>query len=105
MPVFTPPVDTILPPVSDDPREIRANPLGYRLRRHYARGLVGRNVFKLVDGTYTEAQPAIYIDASATFKGDPAITVLVTYLGGHSHPVTTAEAAALTAAGYGANIV
>lgn len=50
------------------------------------------NVFKLTNGTYTEQQPT-----------DPT-TIAITYYGGHEYPVTAAEAAALTAAGYGANI-
>lgn len=50
------------------------------------------NVFKLVDGTFTEVQPV-----------DPA-TIAITYYGGHEYPVSAAEVTALVAAGYGANI-
>lgn len=49
----------------------------------------GRNVFKLVDGSFTENQP-----------NDPAV-IAKTYHGGHVHTLTDAEAADLTAAGYG----
>jgi len=52
----------------------------------------GHNVFKLTDGSYTEVQPS------------DMTTVDIEYLGAHIHTVTDAEAAALTAAGYSANI-
>lgn len=50
------------------------------------------NVFKLLDGTYTEQQPTSWD------------TVAVTYYGGHVYTVTAAEAIALTTAGYGSNL-
>jgi len=56
---------------------------------HYRGPTVGVNLFKLTDGTYTEAQP------------DDSATVAVWYLGGREYTVTDGEAAALTAAGYG----
>ena len=61
-------------------------------------GLIVRpvNVFKLTDGTYTETQP-ITNDVQGGWE-----TVAVCYYGGHSYTVDAAEAAALTAAGYGA---
>lgn len=49
----------------------------------------GRNVFKLVDGTFTENQPM-----------DPAVIEKV-YHGGHVHTVSGQEQADLVAAGYG----
>jgi hypothetical protein len=49
-------------------------------------------VFKLTNNSFTENQP-----------GDMT-TVSVTYHGGHSHTVSAAEAALLTAAGYGSNL-
>lgn len=52
----------------------------------------GRNVYKLVDGNYTENQP-----------GTPE-EIAVTYFGGHDNVVTAEEVASLTAAGYGAYI-
>jgi hypothetical protein len=52
----------------------------------------GRNVFLLTDGTFTENEPADFS------------TIATTYHGGHSHSITAAESAALTAAGYGAYI-
>ena len=57
---------------------------------HYRGPNVGVNLFKLTDGTYTEAQPE-----------DPD-DVAVWYLGGHYHTVDDDEAAALSSAGYGA---
>lgn len=86
MPTFEPPV------VYDVPVTVRYPHPGNALLRYYSPGPRGVNVWKLVDGSYTETQPS---DAS-----------LVAYLyhGAHLHPVDDAEAAALTAAGYGANI-
>lgn len=49
----------------------------------------GRNVYKLVDGSFTENQPA---DSSV---------IAVLYHGGHVHTITAAEEADLIAAGYG----
>ena len=60
------------------------------------------NVFKLLDGTYTETQPVSNAPFTAgwelldTTVGDGGV-----YYGGHSYTVSAAEAAALTAAGYG----
>jgi hypothetical protein len=49
----------------------------------------GRNVFKLVDGNFTESQPS------------DMTTVEKVYHGGHVHTLTDAEEADLIAAGYG----
>lgn len=49
----------------------------------------GRNVYKLVDGTFTENQPS------------DMTTVAILYHGGHEHPITASEQADLIAAGYG----
>lgn len=63
------------------------------------------NVYKLLDGTYTETQPVSNAAWTAgwelldTSVGDGGV-----YYGGHSYEVSAAEAAALTAAGYGAYI-
>jgi hypothetical protein len=56
--------------------------------RHFRATARGVNVHKLLDGTYTENQPA------------DVTTVSIWYLGGHSYTVDSTEAAALTAAGY-----
>jgi hypothetical protein len=86
MPTFTPPTQNVLRFVDFSRPERFEN----RLFRFFAPLPRGVNVYKLTDGTYTEADQS---DATA-------YTVL--YHGGHSHEVTAAEAAALTAAGYGA---
>lgn len=94
MPTFTPPTDNFLNLSdfemtmfsSDDDR------ISHRLLTHYSGLPRGRNVYKLDDGTYTENEP------------NDLQTVTITYLGGHVHEVSDTEAAALTAAGYGANI-
>ena len=49
----------------------------------------GRNVFKLVDGSFTEYQP---MDQDS---------IAITYHGGHVHTITADEEADLRAAGYG----
>jgi hypothetical protein len=49
----------------------------------------GRNVFKLVDGSFTEHQP---MDQSS---------IAITYHGGHIHPITADEEQDLRDAGYG----
>lgn len=87
MATFTPPTDNLVHWA--DP----FNPaIEHRLFRYLTPGARGRNVFKLTDGSYTENQP-----------GDMT-TVSVTYYGGHEHTVSSTEATALTAAGYGAYI-
>jgi hypothetical protein len=63
-----------------------------RLMKHYAPLPRGKNVYKLVDGTYSEDYQ---FDISK---------VAITYHGGHEIPVTDQEVADLTAAGYGAYI-
>ena len=52
-------------------------------------GRRGRNVFKLVDGTYTEWQPAFPEEIAHIYHG------------GHVHELTEQEVTDLTAAGYG----
>jgi len=85
MATFTPPTDNFVVWANLYNRSIE-----HRLFRFFTPGARGRNVFKLTDNSYTEDQP-----------GDMT-TVSVTYHGGHSHTVSSSEATALTAAGYGA---
>lgn len=94
MPTFTPPTDNWLnlsdfdietPPT----QEMR---LSYRLLRFFRAMPRGRNVYRLINGTFTENEPS-----------DREL-IAVTYWGGHDHQVTDTEAAALTAAGYGTYI-
>lgn len=87
MPVFQPPTDDDV--TFNDP--FKGGPAN-SLLRFVRPGARGRNVYLLVDGTYTENEPD-YEDIEKT------------YFGGHFNVVTDAEAASLTAAGYGAFIV
>jgi len=65
------------------------------LMRRYRANLRAPNVFKLVDGSYTTAQP---------WEDVPGSVISFTYLGSHTYTISTAEAAALTAAGFGAGV-
>jgi hypothetical protein len=122
MPTFTPPVVYDWPQILDYDPQKRSNPIGYRLMRYFpARGR-GVNVFKMSDGTYPrddqtpgEPYPATdqpvegvinvsWYEGVATVQPLPNPWVVKVYYGGHSHLVDDAEAARLTAAGYGANI-
>jgi hypothetical protein len=60
-----------------------------RLFARLRNGARGRNVYKLVDGGYTENQPAYFEDIEKI------------YLGGHDNVLTAEEEADLIAAGYG----
>lgn len=94
MPIFTPPTDNWLH-LSDfdvDTPATQEMVLSYSLLRHFQSMPRGRNVYRLINGTFTENEPS---DMSL---------VATTYLGGHNNEITDAEAAALTAAGYGAFI-
>lgn len=90
MPTFEPPVaydvPTVLPTTRGPARD---------LFRWYAGGRArGRTVLKEA-GTY------VVVDMPTSARCDAAEAV---YLGGHIHTITDAEAAALTAAGFGAYI-
>ena len=85
MPTFTPPTVNDVPAVYVGDRD--QDPW-----RFFADGPRGVNVWKLLDGTYTQVEPQNYTN------------VAILYHGGHAHPITAGEAALLTAAGYGANI-
>ena len=119
MPTFTPPVVYDWPQILES--EKRDNLLGYRLMRHYPARARGVNVFKMSDGTYPRDdqapgepypatdQPAEGVINVSWYSGPtvqplPNPHVVHVYYGGHGHYVDTAEAARLTAAGYGANI-
>lgn len=90
MATFTPPTDDlfVLSNFDIDIPWSQEKRLAYRFLRHYAPLPKGRNVFKLLDGTYVENEPA------------DMDTVAVTYYGGHDYEVDAAEVADLTAAGY-----
>lgn len=93
MSIFRPPTDDFLtlgvPPQEFDSAEAR---LAYSLFKHYEPEARGRNVFLLIDGTYTENEP------------NDITTIRKVYWGGSNNEVTAAEVASLTAAGYGAYI-
>lgn len=74
-----------------------------RLWRFYDTPLRGVNVMKYTDGTYetTDSYPRNVDEDLGTSRFK---VVAVAYTGGHSYTVTAGEAAALTAAGYGAYI-
>lgn len=97
MATFRPPTDNFVTP-NPTTRETklgifsRDERLRRKLARFYPASPRGRNVFWLLDGTFTENDPA-----------DPADIRKVFY-GGHDTELTADEEAALTAAGYGAYI-
>lgn len=66
------------------------DPIANRLMRYYSPIVEGVNVFILTDGTVTTTQPASWDDVRRVLWG------------AHDEPVTSAEAALLTAAGYSA---
>jgi len=80
--VFRPPVDDDFPWA-----DYRNNNIRHRLFGYFAQGQRARNVYKLVDGTFTTVDP---LDG----------TVVLTYLGGHQYNVTQSEKDDLVAAGY-----
>lgn len=84
MAVFRPPTDDFV--YWDD---LYDNSPESRLFARVRNGARGRNVYKLVDGGYTENQPA--------WPGD----IEKIYLGGHDNVITAEEEADLIAAGYG----
>lgn len=93
MSIFRPPTDDFMvlgiPPKEFDSQEVR---LAYRLFKHFDAEPRGRNVFKLVDGSFTENEP------------NDNTTISRTYFGGSDNIVSPQEVAELTAAGYGAYI-
>lgn len=90
MPAFTPPVVNDVPAINYEPG---VDPLARRLFRHFGSNPRGRTVLKSPAGVYTT------VDNPSQDQIDAAA---VTYMGGHVYFVSVAEAAALTAAGYGA---
>lgn len=101
MPTFSPPTALDLPSVNPyEPQD----PLASRLWRHFGvRGPRGRSLLKNDDGTYTlvDTPTSDECDAAKEEKWPDGGVRPVFYLGGHRYEVTAAEAADLTAAGYG----
>ena len=94
MPTFKPPTDDFLSLADIDVDVMRttAGRRAFNLFRHYDNLPRGRNVYKMIDGTYRESDPSDWA------------TVATAYYGGHEYTVTDAEAADLTANGYWAYI-
>lgn len=98
MPTFTPPATDVVPadyiggndPWFPVPQVLRT------LWGRYRQPSRAPNVYKLVDGSYTTAEPYDW-----PYQG---AVIAFTYMGSHTYPVTQAEADALTAAGYGAGV-
>lgn len=98
MATFTPPVTDTVPAdyiAGNDPW-FPADRLLRRLWGRFHQPGRAPNVFKLVDGTYTTTQPYDW-----PYQG---AVIAFTYYGAHTYDVTAAEAAALTAAGFGAGV-
>ena len=90
---FTPPVLNRVPAVLPDTRG-----LALLLYRHVAPLAQGLNVYKYADGTYVVDRDPEHTTAEFAIDTAPVIT----YYGGHVYQVTDAEAAELSAAGFGA---
>jgi hypothetical protein len=125
MPTFTPPAITEVAPVSAT-HERYKNPLGNRLMRYYKPRSRGVAVFKLNDGTYRVQKqvPGLSVQVMEPYPPVPESQVVndalawsfyngtateypldhpvsIVYYGGTSYQVSSAEAAALVAAGFG----
>lgn len=104
--IFTPPTVADMGPVNPDTEGLQRRLFGFY--KPHQRGI---NVWKLADGTYTQDQPWPLVTPQDAKEGvlpigttATAVTYLIVYYGGHSYQVSDAEAAALTAAGYGSNL-
>lgn len=100
MSTFTPPsrnaVPPVLPTISADQSR-----LARRLFRHYRSRPEGINVYYLSDGTITEDDPDGENVVWAQGDKVGATYVVTAWYGGHDdYQLTTAEATALTLAGY-----
>lgn len=100
---FRPPTDLISGPINPDTTGLERRLMGY-----FPPAPRGRNVWVLPDGTFTEVQPWPLVSVAEANQGVLPIgdtttvaTYVFVYLGGHEYPLSDAEAAALTAAGYG----
>lgn len=125
MSTFTPPTDAIVPTVyvgsgetgMDLPSHYRdVPPAMHRLMGRFRQGNRGRNVFLMADGSITETQPPQWDPSNPTgpvTQGWNPFThsqdtssllssqqVVKVFWGGCANPVSSAEATALTNAGY-----
>ena len=99
MPTFTPPSVTGVPGVLPD------TPVGpdWSLYSRLRTPLRGQNVYKMPDGTYLlDIQPQYLSNPDPLNSANDPSAPVITYYGGHSYVVDATEAAALTAAGFGA---
>ena len=97
MATFKPPTDNFVVPVIissvyNQGQLSKEERIANRLGGHIKASARGRNIYLLTDGSYTDNQPSTFDNVSKT------------YYGGHDITITDAEAASLTAAGYGAYI-
>lgn len=97
---FSPPTLDRTPAVLPDTRGVQ-----YALWRHVRPMAQGLNLFKMSDGTYLLDQQPSNLSNPDPVRADWDVNVPVfTYYGGHIYTISDAEAAALTAAGYGAYV-
>lgn len=97
---FTPPTLERVPSVLPDTRGVQ-----FALFRYVHPVAQGLNVWKMPDGSYLlDQQPQQLSNPDPVNHANDAVTPVITYYGGHTYQVTDAEAAALTAAGFGANL-
>lgn len=103
--VFSPPVLFDMGPINPDTQGLQR-----ALFRHYKPHGRGVNVWVLPDGTMTEIQPYPLVTPDDLREGNlpignaTQVTYTKVWYGGHDYPVTDAEIAQLTAAGYGSYI-
>lgn len=111
---------TFEPPLRDGNVMTQAGHPGNALMKHYDAWAQGVTVWKDSNGVFHEsltpylggATHAVHNQwsggvgpTSTTIGPDEGLaTAVVVYLGGHTHTITSAEAADLIAAGYGANV-
>jgi hypothetical protein len=100
MATFTPPTVSGVPSILPTSRGVEEH-----LFRHVRPLSRGVNVFKMPAGTYlTDQQPRQLSNPDPANHTDDAVTPVITYYGGHSYTVDANEAAALSAAGFSANL-
>jgi len=94
MPTFITPTDPIVGAMNNSGDEYASQEwrLANRLASHRPAADRGRNVYLLVDGTYTEKEPSV------------VSTISKVYHGGHKNTITTEEAMSLIDAGYGSYV-
>lgn len=115
MPTFQPPTIDDVPPVTGERHPWPTGPAEYRLFSHYKNRARGRTLILKTDGTvagpfdwptqlvYNENTPASSFVTQGLAE-IPNSAIARVFTGGHIHYVSAAEAALLTAAGYGSGI-